>query len=108
MSAMELLRFEENYFEMIWGGQKLATVFGKAIPKDKSIGEAWVISDHPNCESLVAEGTLKGKSIRQLLEDDADAILGSRAQLTIHGRFPLLLKILDAKGVLSVQVHPDD
>ncbi len=105
---MDVLRFEEGYFERIWGGQKLQTVYGKPIPSDVPMGEAWLIADHPVYESVVAEGEHKGATLRQLLADDAQAILGTRAQLTIHGRFPLLLKILDARDVLSVQVHPDD
>ena len=102
-----LLRFREAYFERIWGGQKLRTLFGKEIP-DRSVGEAWLVSDHGTCESVVAEGPREGQTLRQLLARDAEAILGSRAQLTIHGRFPLLLKLIDANQVLSVQVHPDD
>ncbi len=103
-----LLRFEEGYFERIWGGQKLRTDFGKDIPSDRPIGEAWLISDHEECESVVAHGPHAGRTLRALLEEDAGAILGSSASLTIHGRFPLLLKILDAADFLSVQVHPDD
>ncbi|HIJ72514.1 MAG TPA: class I mannose-6-phosphate isomerase [Candidatus Hydrogenedentes bacterium] len=103
-----LLRFEERYHERIWGGNRLGTVFGKPIPSDKPIGEAWLVSDHAACESVVASGPHKGKTLRALLEADAPAVLGARAELTIHGRFPLLLKILDAREYLSVQVHPDD
>ncbi len=102
------LRFEEQYFERIWGGRRLESDLGKTIPADVPIGEAWLISDHPSAESVVAEGPFAGKTLRQLLDIDANAILGSRAQLTVHGRFPLLLKILDAADWLSVQVHPDD
>lgn len=103
-----ILRFEETYFERIWGGQKLRALFNKPIPEDRPIGEAWLIADHATCESRVAEGPLRGAALRELLTHDADAVLGARAQLTPHGRFPLLLKLLDASGVLSVQVHPDD
>lgn len=108
MSMLGLLSFEEAYFERIWGGDKLRTLYGKDIPQDKPIGEAWLIVDHHVHESAVAEGPHQGKTLRQLIEDDAQALLGTRAQLTMHGRFPLLLKILDARDVLSVQVHPDD
>ena len=104
----DLLRFEEGYFERIWGGEKLKTLFGKPIPPNTPIGEAWLISDHAQCESVVAEGPQRGKTLRALLEEDAARILGAKPRLTVHGRFPLLLKVLDAKDVLSVQVHPDD
>ncbi|NIA15317.1 MAG: mannose-6-phosphate isomerase [Nitrospiraceae bacterium] len=102
-----LLRFHEGFFERVWGGSKLRILYGKDTP-DKPIGESWVISDHSSHESVVSEGPYAGQTLRQLLEANADAILGSRPTLTVHGRFPLLLKILDAADVLSVQVHPDD
>lgn len=102
------IRFAEHYFERIWGGRRLESDLGKTIPPNVPIGEAWLISDHPSAESVVSEGPHAGKTLRQLLDADAVAILGSRAQLTVHGRFPLLLKILDAADWLSVQVHPDD
>ncbi|MBI5095039.1 MAG: class I mannose-6-phosphate isomerase [Candidatus Hydrogenedentes bacterium] len=107
-SVLPALQFEEAYFERIWGGQKLHTRYGKPIPSDRAIGEAWLISDHPLHGSRVASGPLQGQTLRQLLARNAAAVLGSRATLTKHGRFPLLLKLLDAADYLSVQVHPDD
>ena len=107
-TPLPLLQFDEGYFERIWGGQKLREQFTKPIPADRPIGEAWLISDHGVHESVVAHGSLKGVSLRQLLRDDPVRVLGTRAALTVHGRFPLLLKILDAADYLSVQVHPDD
>ena len=103
-----LLRFQEQYFERIWGGQRLRTLYGKPIPEDKPIGEAWLISDHPSAVSVVSKGPLTGKTLHDLIEFDAEALLGRPAQLTPHGRFPLLLKLLDSSDVLSVQVHPND
>jgi len=103
-----LLRFQEGYFDRIWGGDKLRTVLGKDTPPGKVIGEAWLIADHATHESVVAEGPCAGQTLRQLLDEDAPLLLGSRAKLTIHGRFPLLLKLLDSAQALSVQVHPDD
>ncbi len=108
MDAMGVLRFDEAFVERIWGGRRLASLYGKPLPPDVRIGESWLIADHRQCESAVAHGPLKGKTLRQLLAQDAQAILGKRARLTVHGRFPLLLKILDAQDVLSIQVHPDD
>lgn len=108
MSTFGLIRLIEQYQERIWGGQKLRALYGKDIPSDKPIGEAWLVSDHPGNESVVAEGPHAGKTLHDLVEEDAGALLGSQAQLTVHGRFPLLLKVLDAADVLSVQVHPDD
>lgn len=101
----DILRFRETYFEMIWGGQRLGARAGAA---GKSIGEAWLIADHTSCESVVAEGPHAGRTLHDLLEEDASALLGTRPAPTVHGRFPLLLKLLDAGQPLSVQVHPDD
>ena len=103
-----LLHFDEGYFDRIWGGQRLATLFGKDIPRDRPMGEAWLVSDHAVHVSTVDEGPHAGRTLRDLLKERPESILGTRAQLTVHGRFPLLLKVLDANDVLSVQVHPDD
>lgn len=107
-SPFGLLRFEEAYFERIWGGKKLEGILGKTPPPGRSIGEAWLISDHLQHESVVAEGPCAGRTLRSLLQEAPEALLGTRAQLTHYGRFPLLLKLLDAAEPLSVQVHPDD
>ncbi len=107
-SCADLLCFEERYFERIWGGDKLRRLYGKPAPENASIGEAWLVADHRECESRVSGGPCAGRTLRELLEEDAASVLGARAKLTVHGRFPLLLKLLDAQDVLSVQVHPDD
>ena len=107
-TSLDLLRFRDAYFERIWGGHKLAAVLGKDSPPDKVIGEDWLVVDHAEHESVVAEGPLAGTTLRELVERDAAALLGTRAELTPHGRFPLLLKLIDAAQALSVQVHPDD
>jgi mannose-6-phosphate isomerase len=108
LSSVGLLHFQERYYERIWGGERLRTLYGRDAPADKPIGEAWLVSDHPGDESVVDEGPCKGKTLHDLIEEDSAAILGSRAALTIHGTFPLLLKVLDSADALSVQAHPDD
>ncbi|HPO15689.1 MAG TPA: class I mannose-6-phosphate isomerase [Candidatus Hydrogenedentes bacterium] len=107
-SRMDPLRFEEAYFQRIWGGERLKKTLGKKTPQEAIIGEAWLISDHPHCESRVADGPHQGKTLRELLVLNAPGILGKRAQLTPQGRFPLLLKLIDTGDILSVQVHPAD
>jgi len=107
-SEIDLLPFQEAYFERIWGGDKLQRVLGKRVPAGKVIGEAWLVSDHASHESVVTGGPYQGETLRALMIRDAAAILGTRARPTRFGRFPLLLKILDTAQVLSVQVHPDD
>ena len=109
MHDIKILQFEEKYFSRIWGGRKLDDVYGKKLPVSESIGEAWLISDHPQCESKVINGKYAGKTLRELMEGpEMLSILGSRVKLTPHERFPLLLKLLDAREDLSIQVHPDD
>jgi mannose-6-phosphate isomerase len=107
---MELgvLRFEEGYIPRIWGGRKLEGLLGKPLPPDGNIGEAWLIADHAVHESVVAEGPHRGRTLHDLVTEHPQALLGRLASPTPFGRFPLLLKLLDAREVLSVQVHPDD
>lgn len=102
------LKFMEQYDERLWGGQSFRTLYGKPIPPDRPIAEAWLISDHPGDESVVAVGPHQGRTLHDVMLDDVEGLLGRRVSPTIHGRFPLLLKLLDARVTLSVQVHPDD
>jgi mannose-6-phosphate isomerase len=69
------------------------------------IGESWDLSDHPRGMSVVAQGPLAGKTLRQLMETDAKSLVGETWD---GGDFPLLIKLIDANDRLSVQVHPDD
>ena len=103
-----LVLFEEGFFERIWGGTRLRESLGLGAPPDRPIGEAWLVSDHPSHESRILNGPWRGLTLHQLLERHPDYLLGTLARPTVHGRFPLLLKVLDAADVLSVQVHPDD
>ena len=103
-----LLRFVPALFERPWGGRALGERFQLTLPNDNRFGEAWLISDHPHHESVVAEGPLQGDSLRTLMQRHAKALLGTVPMQTAQGRFPLLLKLLDAQDILSVQVHPDD
>ena len=108
MSKLDALRLNEIYHHRVWGGRNLATLYGKDIPEGESVAEAWLVSDHPADVSVVTEGPHAGRTLHDLLEENSEALLGRRARPNVHGRFPLLLKILDANDVLSVQVHPDD
>jgi mannose-6-phosphate isomerase len=76
------------------------------LPNEGPIGEAWILSDRDDHQSRVANGSLKGRTLRQMLELAPEQMLG--AQAARFARFPLLLKFLDAKEMLSVQVHPSD
>jgi mannose-6-phosphate isomerase len=84
----------------------LADLLTAPLPNDDPIGEAWILSDRDGHRSQVANGTLKGRTISQLMEQSPEQLLGKLAQR--FRRFPLLLKFLDAREMLSVQVHPAD
>jgi len=100
------LRFEPIYQYRLWGGRRLADLLTAPLPGDGPIGEAWLLSDRDDHPSLVANGPLKGKTIGQLLKQSPEELLG---RLAGHfPRFPLLLKFLDVRKTLSVQVHPSD
>lgn len=99
------LPFAPIFQPRIWGGRRLARLFDWTLP-DGAIGEAWILSDRDDYPSRVADGALQGWTIRRLLEAYADELLGRHAGQ--HDRFPLLLKFLDARDTLSVQVHPTD
>jgi mannose-6-phosphate isomerase len=100
------LRFEPIYQYRLWGGRRLANLLSSPLPGDGPIGEAWLLSDREDHPSRVANGALKGWTIGQLLQQAPDQLLGKLAGRV--SRFPLLLKFLDARDVLSVQVHPSD
>lgn len=100
------LKFEPIYQYRLWGGNRLAHLLSKPLPKDEPVGEAWLLSDRKDHASKVINGSLKGKTITELMEKYPMAIMGKNR---IHiDRFPLLLKFLDCHEVLSVQVHPSD
>ena len=100
------LRFDPIYQYRLWGGRRLSGLLTARLPGDGPIGEAWVLSDRDDHPSHVASGPLKGRTIAQLLEQFPEQLLGKLAGR--FRRFPLLLKFLDAREMLSVQVHPGD
>ncbi|MET3980983.1 mannose-6-phosphate isomerase [Mucilaginibacter sp. UYP25] len=100
------LKFEPIYQYRLWGGRKIAHLLSKPLPKEEPIGEAWILSDRKAHASKVTEGSLKGYSITQLMKEYPKELMGKLAGRFDH--FPLLLKFLDCKEVLSVQVHPSD
>jgi mannose-6-phosphate isomerase len=104
--ALYPLRFEPIFKSMLWGGRRLPGFLNRPHPGDEPIGEAWVLSDVDGHPSRVADGPLAGRTLRELLAADPARILG-QAKL-LNGRFPLLLKFIDARQELSVQVHPND
>jgi mannose-6-phosphate isomerase len=100
------LRFEPIYQYRLWGGRRLSGLLSAPLPGDEPVGEAWVLSDRTDYQSLVANGPLKGRSLGQLMDNSREQLMGELASR--FARFPLLLKFLDAQTMLSVQVHPSD
>lgn len=100
--AHELLFMTPVFQEKLWGGRALHDDFGYDIP-DGAIGECWAISAHPHGMSVVARGEFAGKTLAELWDEHHELFEGAAGD-----RFPLLIKIIDAKENLSVQVHPDD
>lgn len=88
----------------IWGGRRLETVLGKSLPPQRQIGESWEVADLPEGTSCIANGSLAGVSLRVAMERHGKDI----SPLLVRGRFPLLVKFIDARQNLSVQVHPDE
>jgi len=100
------LLFEPILVPKIWGGRTLERLFGRSLPPGVRIGESWEVSDMPEGVTTVAVGPAAGRSLRDIVGELGRRLLGG-APLA-DGCFPLLVKLLDAKDVLSVQVHPDE
>ena len=104
---MELFKFEPLLKQTIWGGNKIVAF--KHIQSDmENVGESWEISGVPGDESVVANGEYKGKTLNEVLAEMKDKLVGEENYKRFGDRFPLLIKFIDARQDLSIQVHPDD
>ncbi|MFZ1768064.1 MAG: type I phosphomannose isomerase catalytic subunit [Caldilinea sp.] len=102
------LTFDPVFKDYPWGGRNLAIKLGRTIP-DGIVAESWDIAAHAHGSSVVNTGPLAGKTLPEVQALLGEALLGDRNdQALAAGKFPLLIKILDANRWLSVQVHPDD
>ncbi|MFO0897700.1 MAG: type I phosphomannose isomerase catalytic subunit [Pirellulales bacterium] len=99
------LRFVPLFRRYLWGGRRLASELGKPIGEGSDYAESWEICDRGEDQSVVAAGPFAGATLASLVAERASELYGERPPV---GRFPLLLKFLDAQQTLSVQVHPDD
>lgn len=98
----EMIFLEPVFKEVLWGGNKLRTEFGYDIPSDHT-GEGWMISAHKNGDCRIESGSYQGKTLSWLWENHRELFGNLEGEV-----FPLLVKIIDAKEHLSIQVHPDD
>ena len=99
-----LLRFTPIYQERPWGGRAIADSLGRTLPAGKIIGESWEVVDRPEALSRVADGPWAGRTLREILEHESAAVMGPHWQPA--RRFPILVKWLDARERMSLQVHP--
>ena len=103
---MQPLHFVPHVLSKVWGGRKLQDKLGKDLPDLSPYGESWELSDHTSHHSMVANGPLQGKTLRQLMDSNRRELLGTNSES--FPVFPWLVKFLDANDWLSVQVHPDE
>ena len=101
------LKFQPILKDKIWGGEKLNQHFNKDSSSTK-LGESWEISAVPNDISVVSNRELKGKSLQELLNVYKAELLGENNFKRFGEQFPLLIKFIDAKQDLSIQLHPND
>ena len=101
------LLFEPNLHSVVWGGTQLRPFKG-LTPSDEPIGESWEVSAVPTSTSIVSNGVFEGKDLISVINEQPDSILGKKVNEKYHGKLPLLVKFIDAKRDLSIQVHPND
>ena len=99
--------FEPNLHSIIWGGERIRPYKGLE-PTVEPIGESWEVSAVPTSTSIICNGSLAGTDLITAINERPDAILGRKVNEKYHGKLPLLVKFIDAKKDLSIQVHPND
>lgn len=101
------LLFEPNLHSVVWGGNKLRLYKGME-PTDEPIGESWEVSAVLTSTSVISNGEYKGRDLVSVIDENPEAILGKAVNEKYNGKLPLLVKFIDAKRDLSIQVHPND
>lgn len=102
---MSILKLKPGFKDYIWGGHRLVEEYGKEFD-GKILAESWELSCYPDTPSTIANGVHAGKTLRQYIEEQGKGVLGKNC-----GRFedfPILIKFIDAREDLSIQVHPDN
>ncbi len=100
----QILRFKSLYQDRVWGGRILETKLGRTLPPSRPIGESWEIVDRPEAQSVISGGALDGLTLRAAIERHGAEIMGP--SWTRARPFPILVKWLDCRERLSLQVHP--
>lgn len=102
---MAILKLAPAYMDYLWGGNQLVTKFHKPFDGD-ILAESWELSCHPSGPSTIVNGEYAGKTLREYIDISGKQVLGKHCEA--FEDFPILVKLIDAKGSLSIQVHPDD
>ncbi len=102
---MKTVKLSPAFKDYLWGGTKLKTQFNKNCDLEK-VAESWELSTHKDGQSIVASGEFKGLNLSEYIEKQGADVLGKNAEKFDY--FPILIKLIDAKDSLSIQVHPDD
>jgi mannose-6-phosphate isomerase len=100
----DILCFEPIYQDRVWGGRRLESTFGRTLPAERPIGESWEIVDRPEAQSIVRAGEMKGLTLRAVIQRHAGEVMGPK--WSEDRSFPILVKWLDCRERLSLQVHP--
>jgi mannose-6-phosphate isomerase len=100
------LIFEPLPMERVWGGRRLESMLGKILPPGSPVGESWEVVDREDAQSVVHEGALRGFTLHELWIGHRAEIFGEVYREHPAPRFPILVKLLDARERLSIQVHP--
>lgn len=101
---MNAIHFQPLYQERVWGGRALEERLGRKLPENEVIGESWEIVDRPEAQSVITGGTFDGLTLRDAIQRSAKEIMGPSWDK--DATFPILVKWLDCKERLSLQVHP--
>ena len=99
--------FEPNLHTVVWGGQQLRPYKGLKATEEP-IGESWEVSAVPSSVSVISNGAYRGRDLVSVIAEHPNAILGRSVTEKYNGQLPLLVKFIDAKRDLSIQVHPND
>ena len=104
---MQPIKFQPLLKSTLWGGNKIIP-FKHLDSNQQQVGESWEISGVKDNETIVAEGPLKGKSLNEIVREMKDSLVGTENYKRFGDEFPLLIKFIDARQDLSIQVHPTD
>lgn len=101
------MKFKPLLKSIVWGGDKILKYKNLDL-EEKHIGESWEVSGVEGSLSVIANGSLSGKTLKEAIEEHKDRLVGRKPYTRFGSKFPLLVKFIDAHNDLSIQVHPDD